>query len=581
MNINSYESYRNSDFKDLAQLLNNINYDSQIHSIQSLLDVFEVYTWISNPDIVMPSIDKSYFECELKKYIGKSIGEQTPDGLLDALITNGIDAQGKLPLLYDMYSVYNLWSQVSFLNFRHLMDSEYVDLHFILGDKKLVRRFDEILYNYLRTNTKNIFNIFLLVRQKILGDNNLFLPRNFRNNDSFQIVLEHYLSNIDNIGFTNRDIILLDFIRKFKNTAFPVDAPVRLQVEKIIEDYWQTQEPSTKNAYGFEFITATNISAEFVVDKEMSKFIVNKSWLDSLAEDTLLFYIIDQFTVDSCQRPNIISDLFIAKKDLGFIESFKDISDKENYENIFKFEGWKYLVDVAITGFEDYLTKRGTTFELLFSDYFNIQINSQFEISGFSMEIIDPSLSIDIRIKLLCIELESLIKQFDLFTKYERIDLRALKYTNPLDFSEVQSLKKDKYVSVDREKLFRSNHFSVQEKNVFIFFSYVEKVQISKNFYARLDSEDIISDVSSTLFSRQELAYLNFTLNNKEYSDSLAIRNMYLHGSTKHLSKQEHHMNYIHVLTVFLITISEIDSEFFFIHQRKLDLLKEQTKGFL
>lgn len=76
MNINSYESYRNSDFKDLAQLLNNINYDSQIHSIQSLLDVFEFYTWISNPDIVMPSIDKSYFECELKKYIGKSIGEQ-------------------------------------------------------------------------------------------------------------------------------------------------------------------------------------------------------------------------------------------------------------------------------------------------------------------------------------------------------------------------------------------------------------------------------------------------------------------------------------------------------------------------
>ena len=62
-----------------------------------------------------------------------------------------------------------------------------------------------------------------------------------------------------------------------------------------------------------------------------------------------------------------------------------------------------------------------------------------------------------------------------------------------------------------------------------------------------------------TLFSNDAINYLNFTLNNKKYVDSLGIRNDYLHGAGKSFSEEEHKNNYLMLVKIFLIVISKID----------------------
>ena len=57
---------------------------------------------------------------------------------------------------------------------------------------------------------------------------------------------------------------------------------------------------------------------------------------------------------------------------------------------------------------------------------------------------------------------------------------------------------------------------------------------------------------SDTLFSIQEINYLNFVLNNKSYDNSWGIRNKYLHGVPIYDSIQQYEYEY-HLIMLILI----------------------------
>ena len=68
-------------------------------------------------------------------------------------------------------------------------------------------------------------------------------------------------------------------------------------------------------------------------------------------------------------------------------------------------------------------------------------------------------------------------------------------------------------------------------------------------------------EVESTVFSRQERDYYNFVLNKKEFSNSLDLRNAFLHG-TFYRSDEELQQAYIETLKIFIMIVVKMNEEF-------------------
>lgn len=68
-------------------------------------------------------------------------------------------------------------------------------------------------------------------------------------------------------------------------------------------------------------------------------------------------------------------------------------------------------------------------------------------------------------------------------------------------------------------------------------------------------------EVESTVFSRQERDYYNFVLNKKEFSNSLDLRNAFLHGSF-YGTEEDLQQAYIETLKVFIMIVVKVNEEF-------------------
>lgn len=73
----------------------------------------------------------------------------------------------------------------------------------------------------------------------------------------------------------------------------------------------------------------------------------------------------------------------------------------------------------------------------------------------------------------------------------------------------------------------------------------------------------------STLFSKPEQAYLNYMLNNSEFSNGLALRNNYLHG-TNSTDEYANQQDYYQILKLLIFTIIKINEEFCFGQQETI-----------
>lgn len=75
-----------------------------------------------------------------------------------------------------------------------------------------------------------------------------------------------------------------------------------------------------------------------------------------------------------------------------------------------------------------------------------------------------------------------------------------------------------------------------------------------------------------TLFSTQESDYLNFVLNNSQFDNSWAIRNMYQHGTPAYSNKQRYNFDYHMALLVLIHHVIKINDE---LTLRKISLGEE------
>ncbi|MEA5402497.1 hypothetical protein VB776_06200 [Arcicella sp. DC2W] len=127
----------------------------------------------------------------------------------------------------------------------------------------------------------------------------------------------------------------------------------------------------------------------------------------------------------------------------------------------------------------------------------------------------------------------------------------------------IESLIRDNYLVVNNEKdVVLNNHILIyiigefHKKEVISYWNY------HKNIRDEID-ELIVKGLvitENTLFTKQEINYLNYYLNKKEFTNGFDLRNKYLHG-TNSLSEKDHIADYYKLIKIIILTLLKIDDD--------------------
>lgn len=312
----------------------------------------------------------------------------------------------------------------------------------------------------------------------------------------------------------------------------------------------------------------------------------------------------------------------------SFLDHFKTES-KYAYKETLDFNVRRNLCRLSFLAYFDYLAHLGIDIEGLFSYCFNELFVDVFNIDQFFFHTSPMENSYYTRSKALLPEMDSILKQFDMYQQDGEIDLDLFELKSTSNgYRSIKSLAERKFVYLDSEEIKGITHLIFGSQTQL---SFPEKKAEQKSFYKhvgdgvtlndftagqqRLISEtleakgfigydvanriyfknmllvnvygiihasgycsllDFVDEIlqlvddevkkgnlryGNTLFSEQESDYISYIMDDKKYSNTLAIRNKITHGSYAKKSSKEHKNFYLELLMICMMYTIRINDE--------------------
>lgn len=557
---------------DIARYIDNHNFEDVTEDISILLEFYTLKIWINNVDELFPRLKKELLKNislseTLKKTIGQSLSKKEADNWMhEYLDKQKINQDSELKLLsskyfQEMFNEYNFWTKLSKERFKDYIWSNFVDMKYVLSNKKIVKKFSDSIYDNLLNDKNHIFNNIEIIESLTNPQNKFTLPEKLKNNDSFDKMVNKLIDYLEEINFN--DVTFVQPLLDFKLSEFPLTEKTRERVNKYVQIYWENFKSAImRPQYSLKvsIIASQENELEEQLFQQGRHIKISKEWLDSIEKDKMLFNIIGNFVVDEYNRPISIAK---PKISTGFVKMLID----NNYKGkrLYQDDYITMAADIELTAIlytiNSYFDEKNLSFEILIAEYFNKYIESKYKFSGFSMEYIDKKLPYKTKIKLLAIEMESILKQFKLLVEYEEINLEGLSYMDVLDIDNLPSFISNRYIEINQEGI----DINKKEEKMMLDYllathNYLSEYLMGDTLVNKINQAENIEHYSN-LFSHSEAKFISYCLNNKEYDNALAIRNKYLHGSTIHFNEEQHKNNYIIIIKVFLIVIAKVEEE--------------------
>ncbi|WP_246061790.1 hypothetical protein [Paenibacillus oralis] len=151
---------------------------------------------------------------------------------------------------------------------------------------------------------------------------------------------------------------------------------------------------------------------------------------------------------------------------------------------------------------------------------------------------------------------------FELLTN-EKIKLSEIANYN---VSKVNWLIDLKYLSVDKDEyvVFNNKQLIFILKDLYLndVISYWKYSKFSRTIIDDLEKRNVV-EIESSLFSRPEQDYINYTLNKSQFNNGLDLRNKYSHTQPNSGEDERiHNQNYLIFLRLFIIAIIKINDDF-------------------
>lgn len=350
---------------------------------------------------------------------------------------------------WDMFEHYGMQNTIPVDTFKSLLYADKRVLHHVLRRKKIVSKFDQLISNYMVINNKGaevLINAYLVKHES--NNKSYYIPNSLTIDKKTSIINSYIESENPNPNY-------LEMIIKGKKCSqLALNDRIRLAAKKkynkIIEAVCSM---NTGLKIGVNVVFKPIDELVTIDDKDcfQPRFTFNSSWIEeNLDFPTLMNNFIHMFGfVDKFYRSSFPNNARACS-----LESFVGLKSLNAYPVDTAFEIRKMISTVITMAYDAKLLEHNLRIEDLIEWFFQTYLMEEFNAKGFTYNSTSQSATYLEKARLLCSEIDSIIKQFSFFVTDKVIDqdLLEMSSSTPL-FSQIKSFCNRKYGYLVDEEL--------------------------------------------------------------------------------------------------------------------------------
>lgn len=601
---------------DFYKTHNNINYILELYNVRLLI----------KSDVRLTSWSDEYYNNikiksnEIMRVVAKYFNNIELDD-----ISNFYDDISYLYLdnLWELISKFKIYEKFNSYSFAEFLRNKPVNLEYILRHKNIVEKFDDKIKDYILSYEGSAeLLISYHLKSKPSSYIKIYLPVSLSISEERNIIRDYVNSREANPNYLD----LIYRARSGDNSI--VTDKIRLEAKNKYEELVSIH---ISNKSGIKIGTTVgfaDIDDYMLIDTSNTfepKLIYNRKCItENLDYPTILnnFIFLFEFT-DSC----FISSFPSKDYEISPLENLLIIKGDRYYKKGFYFEFKESKSDLEIMAYYNELKSLNVSLEDVFKWFFENYLNEEFNATGFKLNIPTEKSSYIEKIKTICEQLDSILKQFTIFVnegelnpdlvritrntpllenipsfnnkKYAYIKDSELKFIIHLLFSNQSLLAYNKDIKLDYDsfaELINLGSFTIDDfanyQKGYIKLLIEEEILIEENKIIKFDNDafylldyyyhnhvicltynegnkylkKIIEEekikFDGSLFSKDEVDYLNYILNDRSFDNGLSLRNKYLHGSYYAENEKENEIDYFKLLKIYALIIIKINEEF-------------------
>ncbi len=376
-----------------------------------------------------------------------------------------------------------IFKKIEETTFSILLRSENFWIINILQQKRLVKYFSSALRSFLLGYEKSAELLLTHFEEEHTNRyNDLFFPNNLGIND-IELIINDYLDNPDaNLNYV-RLIINAKELKFSPETRLKATKVERVKNEEILESghVWQSG-----NQVGLSDTQEEPVNVNW--EENIQKITYSTSWLDSITDTYSLFYnfsLLFEYT-DTYGNINLVSKGI----EMDVLEHVL-MRSKNNYKTGYAFHRKSNLSHLQIVVYDHYLKEKGRNIEGILTFVIQNYFKNSYGLENFKINFPSKNSTYLEKIRMLVPELESILKQFKLYSTKGEIDRELLQISSsPLRFKDIPSLVEKKYLYGKGSEFEELKHYFFSDQSMLWFVKAFNDKKY-QNLYSLLLNENV------------------------------------------------------------------------------------------
>ena len=426
-----------------------------MYSIDDIMEIYNVVEYIENIDAIDGILEQDKLQyrthlSSLKRKIGAYFANITSDNF---------DEQIKI---IDTHYARDFWcimcsfkkiEGITHDKFKSYLDENPHHVDDILTQKDLSKRFSDVIYQHLLEQPYAIrFIISSLFERQRQPQPILYIRQTFSSEQLKALYIAYIESERPHIN-------MLKLLRVSQNDMqVGLDDEVRLMAkrkEQVLIDELSKSASAihTDGKIGVSFRDADKIS-ELITENGDKIIVYDRRWIyENTDYPTLLNNFIYMFGYTDL---HFRSTFPINRHQISALEDVFTVKGIKTYRDSTTFSMMSDFCSLQLRGYLVELQRINVDIESIFKWFFEEYLPSEFAVTGFSYNTPSAGTSYLEKCKNIASEMERVLKQYRLYSKYGAIDAELFEMSSEhIIFSQLISLQEKKYVYAKSEQVIR------------------------------------------------------------------------------------------------------------------------------
>ena len=419
-------------------------------NLSETIELWHIWQMFENGCRLVKWTDE-YFEqlkgktCEYKSFIAQFFNNLTPNRIRDEYESLGWEYKKTFWEIIEAFKLYKLIESETLCD---IAKSNVNNLCYILACKGLVEKFKVELYGVLLNDAQSAHILLdVYVKKKDSSDRILHLPSNLTLEDKEQIINNYLDSDNPNLNYVRLILQVKD-----NKKQFIISPKIRLKAERLTEklnnDFLNSSRTETVYwSVGIQFTDEENVyPVDVMIDEGGNptycyslKYIKSCDNLHRIANCISLFGWINKYCL-----LNLIS----KEPEVGTMEALFIDNGRYSYPSYMFFNQKNKLALSQLYMYDVALRKMNSSFEKELKQFYEIYLQEKYGYPGLSINFPNGSDSSLNKCRILCPELDAVVKQYTIFVEYDGIDKDLIRLSKPLKVEEEKSLLTNKYYEI-------------------------------------------------------------------------------------------------------------------------------------